>query len=51
MNEQKRNIIISISIVTILIVTMIGATYAYFTAFNNQGSTSILNMKMEIIIY
>ena len=44
MNEQKRNIIISISIVTILIVTMIGATYAYFTAFNNQGSTSIISM-------
>ena len=43
MKEQKVRLIVVLSTITMMIVLFIGITYSYFTALNNQGSTSVIS--------
>ena len=43
MKEQKIGLIVVLSTITMMIVLFIGITYSYFTALNNQGSTSVIS--------
>ncbi len=43
MKEQKVSLIVVLSTITMMIVLFIGITYSYFTALNNQGSTSVIS--------
>ncbi len=43
MKEQKVRLIVILSTITMMVVLFIGITYSYFTALNNQGSTSIIS--------
>ena len=43
MKEQKVRTIVVLSTITLMIVLFIGITYSYFTALNNQGSTSVIS--------
>ena len=43
MKEQKVRLIVVLSTITMMIVLFIGITYSYFTALNNQESTSVIS--------
>ena len=43
MKEQKVRLIVVLLTITMMIVLFIGITYSYFTALNNQGSTSVIS--------
>ena len=43
MKEQKVKLIVVLSTITMMIVLFIGITYSYFTALNNQESTSVIS--------
>ena len=43
MKEQKVRLIVVLSTIMMMIVLFIGITYSYFTALNNQGSTSVIS--------
>ena len=43
MKEQKVRLIVILSTITMMVVLFIGITYSYFTALNNQGSTSVIS--------
>lgn len=51
MKEEKRRVVVTVLTVMLLIIIFSGVTYAYFTATNNQGSTSLITVtggKMTI---
>ena len=43
MKDEKLRLIVVLSTITMIIVLFIGITYSYFTALNNQGSTSVIS--------
>ena len=53
MKEEKRRVVVTVLTVMLLIIIFSGVTYAYFTATNNQGSTSLIkvNSGKMIITY